>query len=156
MYVQPFLAATAAVFVGGLRSRRASVTVAALVACAVALQVPVLNDYVDRSINPIDLPNASEPDLLPTFRRVVESATTPIVVVSDNFAFEQLQGASAGEKQLFFVGRNLFGLPWKVRRFAVPTTKASGESHSARTSTPPGFSREDPARSRCRPARSSL
>ncbi len=123
MYVQPFLAATVAVFVGGLRSRRASVTVAALVACVVALQVPVLNDYVDRSINPIDLPNASEPDLLPTFRRVVESATTPIVVVSDNFAFEQLQGASAGEKQLFFVGRNLFGLPWKVRRFAVPTTQ---------------------------------
>ena len=43
--------------------------------------------------------------------------------MSDNFAFELLQGASAGEKQLFFVARNLFGLPWQRQRITLPSTR---------------------------------
>jgi hypothetical protein len=122
MYGQPFLAATIAVFLSGMRSRPRSVIVAAAMAGVVALQLPTLNGYVRNSVNPIDLRNASQSDLLPKFARVVKSATAPMVTVTDNFALGQLEGASAGDKQVFFVGRNLFGLPWRERRLSVPST----------------------------------
>lgn len=119
MYVQPFLAATLAVFLSGLTSRRAFGLVSAVVAIAVVAQIPVLNRYVDNSRNPIDLRNASAADLLPNFRRLVHTASSPIVPINDNYALTTLLGASAGTHRLYFVSRNVFGAPWKEQHVAV-------------------------------------
>ena len=121
MYMQPFVAAAAAVWLAGLKDRRATVATFGLLAVVVGAQLPVLNAYVDRSRNPVDLRNASRPDLLPKFRELLEDAQVPVITITDNFALQQLEGASVGDKQLFFVSRNLFSLPWQKRRFDVPS-----------------------------------
>jgi hypothetical protein len=119
MYMQPFLAATVAVFLSGLRSRLALAGVSALLAVVVGVQLSTLNGYVDHSFSPIDLRNASQPDLLPKFRRLLMTATNPVVTVTDNLPLAILEGASAGDKPLFFLSRDIFGSPWKVRHFHV-------------------------------------
>ncbi len=51
------------------------------------------------------------------------------MTVTDNFALEELEAASAGDKPLFFLGRNMFQSTWKERKFSAPTT--SGVTHVA-------------------------
>jgi hypothetical protein len=140
MYAQPFLAAMLAVTLSKVRSRNVTTALVVATVGVVALQVPTLERYVRRSFNPIDLRNASQPDLLPRFRRVVADASAPVVAVSDNFALEQLEGASAGRKQVFFLGRNLFGQPWTRRGFDVPSP-SPGSAKRLRFEQSPGAAR---------------
>jgi hypothetical protein len=125
MYIQPFVAATIAVFVASLTNRRAAVTVATVVAITVVLQLPTLTAYVNTSRNPVDLPHASNADLLPQFREAVGKAKTPVVTVTDNFALLELEGATAGNKQVYFLGRNIFDSSWKLRKLQVPSAGGS-------------------------------
>ena len=121
MYLQPFLAATVAVTISEIRSRRTAVAVAAVVLVVVGLQLQTLNAYVNQSRNPIDLRDASSQDLLPKFRRVLASAKTPVVSITDNDDLEELEGASVGDKSLYFLSRNIFGFAWTTRTFSVPS-----------------------------------
>lgn len=160
MYTQPFVAATVAVFLSGLRSRPALGIALALLAIVAVVQVQTLNGYVDDSRDPIDLPHASDRDLLPKFRRLVATARAPVVTVTDNFALLRLQGASAEGKQLFFISRSdgLFGNSrpdgkrrpedsfWKRRTLRVP-----GEAGSRKLTF-----RENPAASRVLSRRSCV
>ena len=76
----------------------------------------------------MDLRHASERDLLPKFRTFFGKTTDPVVSVTDNYVLEPLEGASAGDKPLYFIGRNFFNLPWKRRTFALspsPDAKAT-------------------------------
>lgn len=126
MYMQPFVAATVAVALAKL-GRRLLAAAAILVATVVAFQVQTLDTYVAKSVRPIDLPAASQPDLLPKFRRLLDTPHLPVVTVTDNFALVELEGAEAADnRQVFFVSRNLFDLPWKRRTFplsAAPSTR---------------------------------
>jgi hypothetical protein len=115
MYSQPFLAAAIAVWLSYLRSKVTLAFAGAVLAVTVGLQIRTLNTYVNASFDPIDLPNASQPDLLPKFRLALERAATPVVTVTDNFTLGMLEGASAEDKRVFFLSRNLFDLPWKER-----------------------------------------
>ncbi|MBA2741622.1 MAG: hypothetical protein H0U46_06380 [Actinobacteria bacterium] len=119
MYSQPFLAAAVAVWLSYLRRRATLAIVCALLVVVVGMQVRTLNTYVNASLNPIDLPNASERDLLPKFRLALRRATAPVVTVTDNFALGLLEGASAEDKRVFFISRNLFALPWRERTIDV-------------------------------------
>jgi hypothetical protein len=121
MYVQPFLAAAMAIWLSALKNRVALALASVLLVTVVGLQLSTSNAYIDQSRNPIDLRHASEPDLLPNFRRLLSAASGPVVSVTDNFALAQLQAAAAGDAPLYFVSRNVFGLPWKKRAFSIPS-----------------------------------
>jgi hypothetical protein len=125
MYIQPFIAATIAVFLARLRDRRAFAAVAAAIVVTIGLQLPNLIAYVDRSTNPVDLPHASSTDLLPAFREALDTARVPVVAVTDNFALEELDGAEAGSGRLYFLSRNIFDSSWKLRKLVIPTTTGS-------------------------------
>ena len=138
MYIQPFVAATVAVWLAGLRGRRPLALGSALITLVVAFQIPTLNAYVDRSRSPVDLRHASQPTLLPTFRRALASTSDPVVTVTDNFVLAMLEGAAAGDQPLHFVSRNVFNLPWRKRSFPIPSpagpTKAVSFDEAADTS----------------------
>ena len=121
MYGQPFVAATIAIFVSNAKSRALSTAVVSVAVVVVGLQLSTLNVYVRQSFNPFDLRNASAPDLLPEFRRLVQTSTLPVVAVANNFALLHLQGASAGDRQVFFIGRDVFGLRLRKHQFEVPS-----------------------------------
>jgi len=129
MYAQPFVATAIAVLLSSLRKRPSLIIVSVLTAVVVGAQLPTLNRYIDKSFHPIDLSNASSPSLLPKFRRLFAAATDPVVTVTDNFALEELEGATAGDKPLFFLSRNIFDSSWKVRRFEV--SSPGGVTHLA-------------------------
>ena len=133
MYSQPFLAAAIAIWLSQLKSKASLVLAGALLAVVVSLQFRTLDTYVDASRDPIDLPNASQSDLLPRFRLALERATTPVVSVTDNFALGMLEGASAEDKRVFFISRNLFDLPWKNRTFKLRDSETQRGSYSERT-----------------------
>ena len=119
MYVQPFLAAAAGFWIASVRSRRVTAGCVLLLGALLALQVPTLDAYVNGSRSPIDLRHASEKDLLPRFRQLVRTAKDPIVSVTDNYALGPLEGASAGGRPIYFIGRNIFDLPWAKRTFVI-------------------------------------
>lgn len=121
MYMQPFVAATVAVFLSGLK-RWSLAVAAALIVVVVGAQLPTLNGYVRHSFDPIDLRHASEADLLPKFRHAFISARVPVVTVTDHFTLGTLEAAAAGEKRLLFLGRSLFRVPWTRRTFDVRST----------------------------------
>jgi hypothetical protein len=123
MYIQPFIAAAVAVWLSGLRNRRILVVASALLAVVCGFQLSTMNAYVDDSRDPIDLRGASEPDLLPKFRHSFAAASEPLVSVTDNYVLAPLQGASVGDKPLYFVSRNVFNLPWKDRRFPLASRR---------------------------------
>lgn len=125
MYSQPFLAAAIAIWLSQLKSKASLVLAGALLAVVVGLQFRTLDAYVDASRDPIDLPDASQPDLLPKFRIALERATTPVVSVTDNFALGMLEGASAKDKRVFFISRNLFDLPWRNRTFKIRDSRSA-------------------------------
>lgn len=122
MYAQPFLAVTVAVFLTRQRRRSTAVVAGCLVAAVAVVQIAVLNGYVDNSRNPIDLRNASAPDLLPRFRELVSDRrdARPLMPVTDNFPLTMLEGATAGDHhRLYFVSRNTFDMPWPTRTFVL-------------------------------------
>ncbi len=119
MYLQPFLAATVAALLSSLRHKRTLVAAGALTVVVAFMQLSTLNTYVDQSIHPIDLRNASAGDLLPKFRRLFAAAQVPVVTATDNFMLEELEGASVGDKRLFYLSRNIFSDTWKKRTHTV-------------------------------------
>jgi len=123
MYVQPFLAAAVGAWLALLRRPRvAVVAVALLVLALVGVRASVLNRYVSRSTNPIDLRHASNRDLLPAFRRAVATTSAPLVTVADNPVLAKLEASSMGNRPLHFLGKNTFALfnaasGWQTRSF---------------------------------------
>jgi hypothetical protein len=112
MYVQPFVAATLALSLSYLRDRRLAAPFVGVIGLLVIGQVPIFNAYVSQSRNPVDLRHASAFDLLPYFRQSVSEARAPVVVNVDNFALGRLEAAAVGNRRVYFIGRNLFDLPW--------------------------------------------
>jgi hypothetical protein len=125
MYIQPFVAATIAVFLARLHNRWQIAAVACVIAITIGLQLPNLDSYVHRSTNPVDLPHASAADLLPAFREALDTAKAPVVTVTDNFALDELDGAEAGSRQLYFLSRNIFDSSWKLRKLVIPNANGS-------------------------------
>ncbi len=121
MYAQPFLAAAVACWFSSLSRRPAIVGAGVLLASLAAFQLHTQNDYVAKSRSPIDLPHASEADLLPAFRSFLRRTHDALIPITDNFTLATLEGASAGHKRLYFVSRNVFNLPWKNRSFRMPS-----------------------------------
>ena len=108
MYVQPFLAAGIAVWLGRVRHRPiAAVAGAAVIALAV-IQFHTEAAYVKRSDNPIDLTHASAFALLPTFRQWFAKATEPVIAVTENPVLAKLEAASVGAKPLYFISTYFF------------------------------------------------
>ncbi|MDX6698811.1 MAG: hypothetical protein QOE65_2208 [Solirubrobacteraceae bacterium] len=141
MFVQPFLAATLAAWLVGLRRLRWTLAgLAALVPLVVA-QVPTQRDYVQASRDPIDVRHASSPAQLPAFRDALDRAgALPIVSATDNVVLIKLQAAVGRGHEVRFISRHpsvdqvlgpndadaedrktaIAGLrrgPWRVRRF---------------------------------------
>lgn len=128
MYVQPFLAAAVAVWLGN--ARRAVLAVLAVPLLVVLLaQVSTQRAYVENSRNPVDLRNASSNELLPAFRRLFRAADEPVVSVTDNPVLAKLEAAAADDRPLHFVSSNIFGSLMRVHveRYA----NGKGESNQA-------------------------
>jgi hypothetical protein len=108
MYVQPFLAAAAAIWLSQIRRR--SLLAAAGIALLVlgVAQLRTQQRYVSESRNPVDLRHASAPDLLPVFRSVAASAIVPVVAATDHPTLGKLEAVSAGSRPIYFVSRDLF------------------------------------------------
>ena len=51
--------------------------------------------------------------------------------MTDNFALEELEGATAGEKRLLFMSRDIFGSRWKVRKLKRPVPLIDGVTRLA-------------------------
>lgn len=108
MYAQPFLAAAAAVWVSRIGRRRLLVVALAALAVLVVADLGTQREYVSASTNPIDLPNASSKGLLPTFRQILADATLPVVSVTDHPTLAKLEVASAGDRRIRLVSRDVF------------------------------------------------
>jgi hypothetical protein len=107
MYVQPFVAATVAVWLATAGRRVLALAAVPLLLICVA-QVSTLQSYVKGSRNPIELANASSPGLMPAFRRIVASTHGPIVAPTDNPTLTKLEAESARGRAIFFPGTVLF------------------------------------------------
>jgi hypothetical protein len=119
MYVQPFAAATVAVWLATAGRRVLALAVVPLLLIGVA-QVSTLQSYVKGSRRrPVELTNASSPGLMPAFRRMVASTHGPIVAPSDNPTLTKLEAESARGRPIFFPGTILF--------LNVLKTKAEGK-----------------------------
>lgn len=125
MYIQPFLAAAAAVALSALRTKRIVVVAGVLLGLIAGAQLVTANAYVEDSRHPIDLRNASEADLLPTFRHLLTAAREPVVAVTENLSLSWLFGAQANEIPVYFVSRDVFNLPWQERRFHMRGLRSS-------------------------------
>jgi hypothetical protein len=136
MYLQPFVAATVAIWLAQRRTSRATAAGALLLVVVVILQMPTLAKYVHASRDPVDLRHASSGDLLPSYRRTVLHATEPVVSVGDNFVLQTLEGSNIARARVYFLGRDVFNLRWKSRRFWLQTSRgprflAFGENEAA-------------------------
>jgi hypothetical protein len=109
MFVQPFLAAAVVAWLANLRRVRwTAVGLAAVGALAVA-GASTQREYVDKSRNPIDVRNASSPNQLPAFRRILSaSGKRPLLSASDNIVLIKLQAASGDGRRLRFLSRDAF------------------------------------------------
>lgn len=103
MWLQPSVAAVAAVsLVAGL-PRWLRVGLAALLIPLFAVQISTANQYSARSRNPIDLRHASDPDLLPLFAHRFAAANRPVVFSTENPTLAKLAAMSNPSKPLHFV-----------------------------------------------------
>jgi hypothetical protein len=120
MYCQPFLAAAVAGWITLVSKRVVVIGLGVVLAGIVAVQIHTQSLYAAGSRNPIDLPHASGPTLVPAFRALLRSTAGPIVPVTDNDTLITLEGAIAGERPLYFDSRDVFGGSWKTRQFELP------------------------------------
>jgi hypothetical protein len=127
MFVQPFLAASIAVWLSML-DRRFLVPLATFVAVVVAAQLPVQFRYVHGSLDPTDLRHASTAGLLPAFEHFFTRSTSPVISVTDNPVLAKLEGSVAGSKALYFIGNNDFGAKWQKRTFKLSDAPGSTTS----------------------------
>lgn len=117
MYMQPFLAATVAVWISSIRRRYVLGSAAVLLLLVGIVQVRNANEYVARSRNPVDLHDGSSPHLLPYVQKVVADAHAPVISVTDNLYLAGMEAVRAGHHQLFFVTRPFLEEHWKPRHF---------------------------------------
>jgi hypothetical protein len=109
MYVQPFGAAVAAAALARI-PRWTLASVAAVVVGALLIgQVRTQHVYVHRSEDPIDLPEASSPALLPAVRAAIANSAPFLVSFAENPVLAKLEAADAGQKPLFLASRNILG-----------------------------------------------
>jgi hypothetical protein len=109
MYIQPFLAATLAIWVAKITRTWALGVVGVLLVVFLALQLPTLHYYVKHSTDPIDLRNASSETLMPAFRRDFADTHEPIITVTENPTLGKLEAASVGLHPLYYISADLFG-----------------------------------------------
>ncbi len=112
-------------WIGSLRTRRALVAVGGLLIVLIGFQLRTQNVYVAQSRNPVDLPHASGRGVLPAFDKLLASTREPVVSATENLTLLELQGAAAGAGPLYFLSRNVFGLPWREKTFPVPLQTGS-------------------------------
>ncbi len=129
MYVQPFLAATVAVFL--VQIRRPVLVAAAAVGLLLLLPVETSaqRTYVRASRSPLALRHASEVDLLPAFRRVARAADRPVVSVTENPTLGKLEAVDVSDGRFLLLTQNLFAVymdprltarnGWRQRSFRV-------------------------------------
>jgi hypothetical protein len=108
MYVQPFLAATVAIWVSGRIGRWAQAIATALLVVFVAADLSTQSAYVRLSRQPGDVPNLSASDVIPAFHRFVTTGQSPVVSVTENPVLIKLEAASAGGRPVYFQSRNVF------------------------------------------------
>lgn len=120
MYIQPFLAAATAVWLSRINRRALAASGAAAVAALAVAQLFTQHDYVNRSRDPVDLPNASAANLLPAFRHIVATSPIPVVSVTANPVLAKLEAASVANRPLYFVSRNILAtLPSTQERLRI-------------------------------------
>ena len=120
MYVQPFLAASVAIWLAGLR-RRLLLAVLVPIALLGLVQLRTQHQYVYASKDPGGLRHASSAGLLPTFARISASTTEPIVTVTENPGLGKLEAANSVGRPLNFVSQNLLAV-----FMSPPATRANG------------------------------
>jgi hypothetical protein len=108
MYIQPFIAAGVAVWLFKIRVRVAFAVAAAVLAWVVYAQLSTQRTYVNRSRDPIELRHASDPTLLPAFRRFFSEAREPVISVTENPTLVKLEAASVGNRPLYFIAQDIF------------------------------------------------
>lgn len=107
MYAQPFLAVMIAVLVAQTPRRWAALACIP-VAALIYLALPVQNKYVEYSRDPIDLPNASSGQLLPTFKRYYAAAHEPVIAITENPALGKIEASTVGDHPLYYISADLF------------------------------------------------
>lgn len=108
MYIQPLVAAAAGVWFSRLERRRWIVVASASLLALVSVQVATGAQYVKRSRNPVDLPNASDRSLLPAFRQQLASTRLPTIAATDNPTLGKLEGVANPNGSLLLISRYLF------------------------------------------------
>ncbi len=136
MYVQPFLAASVAVWLGRTHRRPLLVLAASVLAVTAIAELRTQHLYVDRSRDPIDLRHASAQDLLPAFRRHFASARAPVVSATDNPTLAKLEAASIGSRPLYLISRDIVGA--LVRRDSFPHGGHGWDDRAFRLFSPGG------------------
>lgn len=157
MYVQPFAVAVVATAVARLSGRLLAAAVV-VIAVVLGVQLRTQNVYVDRSRNPIDLPQASSPSLLPVVRRALSDAGPVLVSYAENPTLAKMEAAGAGDAPLLLGSRDIVGelltvvnrelLPpsllsqmatvrrhdgWKVHSFDLHVSGGAGNQFAANT-----------------------
>ena len=135
MYVQPFLAAAAAVGLAKINRRIFLASAFVALALLAAAELSTQQAYVRDSREPLALPDASTRHLLPGFERLAEAVREPIISVTENPTLGKLEAASSVSQPLIFMSQNLFaafmraGLArlngWERRSFVVPAAEGS-------------------------------
>ena len=108
MYSQPFLAAAGAVLFSRIARKSALALFAGPLLLLIVLQLSTQRAYVNDSRDPVDLPHASDEDLLPAFRRFFADSNLPVISVTENPTLGKLQAVSAGRQPLYFISKDLF------------------------------------------------
>jgi hypothetical protein len=108
MYIQPFLAATVAIWLSEASRKRLQIGAAVLLALLVAAELGGQRAYVKASRNPQNAPNLSAVDVIPAFHRLMVTNPGPVVSVTENPVLIKLEAASADERPLYFQSRDGF------------------------------------------------
>ena len=108
MYVQPFLAAAAAVWLSSIARRALLGAAIAGVAALLVAQLRTENSYVRQSRNPVDLRHASGADVLPAFTRAFADTSSPFVVTTDIPFLVKLIASTTGRRPVYFTSADYF------------------------------------------------
>jgi hypothetical protein len=135
MYVQPFLAAGAAVWLSSIAQQWLRWVALLGVALLITAQIHTGQRYVKQSRDPIDLPHASASDLVPTFRGWASTTRLPVISTTENPVLAKLEVASTTGHSVLFIAKDLFA------NFASPR-KMGWTSRSIATLAPLGPSRD--------------
>jgi hypothetical protein len=139
MYVQPFLAATVAVWL--VQIRRRALVAAAVVGLVLLLPVEASTQrtYVRASRSPLALRHGSDSDILPAFSDVARVERQPVISVTENPTLGKLEAVSVAEGRLLLLSQNLFSVfmdpdltaanGWRRRAFRVFRPQGEARAH---------------------------